>query len=417
MGGRRIPLEAALSGFMGRAAGCIFAATAIAIAACTNGNGDTTPPPSPSSSAPSATATAIATPAPTPTPSPLVTRPRSAAAALQALTVVLSGAGPGCSERVIEAWRGTCAEGDVDADGLADHAYLVPLEGAPPDARPAAILVRLSSVGRVESLTPTGDADATGNALVFFAIEERTGRGGADVIFLGATCGPADCAYSAHVRAWAAGSWSEAGPNASIDNLERASWAGSGVDSRLTLRGGSLRAVAAGPTRSVTSTYALSSGRYTLVATAVAPPAYLYHAIASADAIFAAGNFRASIAAYRAAVESTNLKDWRAENGAEPGRPALLGYALFRIAIASAASGEDPTEALDAAIRNSEEPLFVNAAEAFRKGFQERGGARGGCVVVTAYLATSALPEYVQAMFDYGYANHPIKTYREICPL
>jgi hypothetical protein len=167
-------------------------------------------------------------------------------------------------------------------------------------------------------------------------------------------------------------------------------------------------------------TYQLSAGRYRQVARVPDVPEYLYHAILDADALFDQAKFNDAVAGYRAALANSMLQDWRKETGKGDGRAELGGYALLRIAIGTAAANEDPTAAIDAAIQASREPLWVRAAEEFRRGFQDRSGVHAGCVAVTNYLTkvtpTADNAAYVKAMFDYGFAN-PGKTYREICPL
>ncbi len=94
-----------------------------------------------------------------------------------------------------------------------------------------------------------------------------------------------------------------------------------------------------------------------------------------------------------------------------------MAYSLFRIAVATAARGQDPTKALDAVIRDGKLELFANVALAFRKGLQDQGSVNAGCLEVTQYLGTPGIPEMIERMFDYGFANHPLKSYRDICPL
>jgi hypothetical protein len=160
----------------------------------------------------------------------------------------------------------------------------------------------------------------------------------------------------------------------------------------------------------------LVDGVYQLQSATPDPPQFLFHAILDADTLFDGGDFRGAIAAYAAALEDPDLEDWKEVAGQEPGRPALTGYALFRIAVATAAAGDDPTAAIDAVITGSPEPLFAEAILAFRRGYQEGDSVTRGCLEATHYFSLPASEAILGLRFDYGYGN-PRKGPQDICPL
>ncbi|MBI5949647.1 MAG: hypothetical protein HY875_16015 [Chloroflexi bacterium] len=386
------------------------------VAACRGGSAA---PPATSTPPPGASATSAAeTPSPSPTPDPFASVVTDPAAAVKVLErAIPATASDPCPAALKSGWDATCATGDVDGDGKPDHAYLVRI--AQQDSRnptPGAVLVRRAATGKFETFPVDGDADRGDLGRAIFGISERTGDIAAELVFLTTSCGASNCASTVRVEHWDGSAWRDAGPANAIDNLERAEWQGEKGLSRLVVRGGRLGTVGAGPTRSVTITYSYTNSRYTILKTEPDPAVYLYHAILDADALFLGGKFEQASAAYAAAIANKDLKDWKAEAGRAPGQPALAGYALFRIAVSAAARNEDANAELDDVIRLSKDQLFVNAAEAFRRGFQERQTVHGACLAVTDYLATQGIPDYVREMFDYGYANPP-RTYRDICPL
>ncbi|MBK7327708.1 MAG: hypothetical protein IPI85_01005 [Dehalococcoidia bacterium] len=122
------------------------------------------------------------------------------------------------------------------------------------------------------------------------------------------------------------------------------------------------------------------------------------------------------------------LKDWKAKSDQKDRRPALKGFALFRIVLAKAVLQDDAasiTAAIDRVILQSAlpdfEPLFVNVAMEFRRGYNESGGLIGGCAAVNLYLTRPAAGAdtraYVEQLFNYGYANPAGSAWlTKICP-
>jgi len=279
------------------------------------------------------------------------------------------------------------------------------------------VFVQRAAGSGLERLPPEGEADTSVVGQKVFALAERTGDARADLVLLANVCGAHTCSSRVYVEWWDGTAWRDAGPGTGVDSLDTISFDGKGTAAELVVHGGVINSVGAGPQRAATTAYTFDGVRWSIKSVLPDKPVYLFHAVQDADELFGRAKFAEAIAAYTAAADSKTLKDWRQEADGVNGRDSLAGYARLRIAVATAALGLDATRAMDAAIRDGNDPLFANAAQAFRRGLQEGNGVHGGCLEVTQYLGTSGIPEIVRAMFDYGYGNHPVKTYKEICPL
>lgn len=415
MGGRRLPREKTL----GLALAC---AVTLALASCSGGDGSAEATPLPSSTL--VVATPTTSPPPSPTPDPLGPPPTNAIearAGLQALLGASRFAEP-CPQHLTLSWGVICAQGDAGGDGLPDAAWLIPLrQAAPQGPFPAVVFFRPGGSQEIEEFATEGSADASILGAAIFSLADRDGEPGAELAYLVNRCTANTCTSLVRIQAWDGTAWRDIGPgDDGVPAIDRVALEGEGAQSRIMIHGGKLD-IAAGPTRAATRTYELLGGRYRLTKTEYDPPEYLFHAIVDADALFAAANFEEAIAAYRAAIGAEDLRDWKKDTGRGEGRPALEGYALFRIAVATAALGQDPTEAIDAAIREGKEIVFSIAAQEFRKGLQEHSSVIAGCAEATQYLGTvgngADTPAYIARLFDYGYANQPSRTYQEICRL
>lgn len=409
MGGRRLPGKEAL------AFPLILALAGLA-ASCRHGDAA----PAPSATATLATSTPGATATDSPTPDLLGPPPRDPAEASTRLQAFLAAIPGPCAGAIMlqAAWDAACASGDLDGDGRIDTAVLVPIaaeDGRPPGT--GLVLVKRASLDRLERFPPGGEADTSLSGKTIFGIAERTGDSRAELAILASTCGASTCSSRLYLESWDGSAWRDRGPATWIDGLDQVSFEGPGTRAKLIMHGGIINATGAGPQRAATTTFTFDGVGWGTRTVLPDPPAYLFHAIRDADELFDHGKFEEAARAYAAAIESKDLKDWRQEEDGTNGRDNLVGYALLRIAVATAARGEDANHALDSAIRDSKDPLFANAALAFRKGFQESGGVHGGCLEVTQYLGAAGVPELIRQAFDYGFANHPIKAFRDVCPL
>ena len=394
----------------------LLGAAAVAAAACTGGGAAIAP------SGPSATPAAApsSTPLPTTTPAPdlLGPPPRAAEEVVPALSRFFAAVpGDGCPPRLKADWDAVCVQGDLDGDGKKDAAYLVPL--VPGNGRgpaPAVVIVRRSALTTLETFEQAGTADAGGRGRAVFAVADLIGGGSAQLTFLATVCGASNCLTRLEVQSWDGTAWRPIGPGETFANPDLVKVEGKGPAARITVHAGALATVGAGPPRAASSTYELKQGRFQLSSSVPDRPVYLAHAIFDADARFDLGEWEGAIAAYRAAIADKKLLDWQKESGLGDGRQRLTAYALFRVALATAASGEDPRKAIDAVVLDAREPVFAFAAQEFRRGLLEHGGVEKGCATANVYLGTADIQEYLKDVFNYGYGN-PRRTYRDVCPL
>lgn len=380
-----------------------------------------TPEPSATQAAPSATPTA--SPTPDPLERPPATQPEALAWAQRAIEGVPAGTCPAAVAKV----GGVCAAGEATGDLAPDVAILLPVKAATATATapfPAMVFVWSSQSAKLAPFAEDLTADASPLGSGFFQLADRTGDGRAELSWVQTVCGATGCTSRAVVLTWDGTAWRDIGPGDSVANIDQIAWGGEGARSIIAIHGGKLPASApaeSGPTRASTTEYKLMSGRYAVSSVEKDPPEYLYQAVQDADDAFD-NDMASSQPAYTAVVEDTTLKDWKLKPTDADRRQSLVGYALFRLALIDAALGRDPTQALDRVIRDSKEPLFVYLAEAFRNGFQVRGGVVGGCAEANLYLRTpqgsGADPGgYVAQLFNYGYANPAgSKWIAKLCP-
>jgi hypothetical protein len=408
---------------MSAALAVVLLAGSFFVAGCRGGAAQDAPPAT-ATTRPVDTATAVV-PTATPTPDPLTTVPTSQAEAEAMIEKALGpDFSPPCPDSLLRAGIG-CAGGEATGDGANESAYLVPVKGSSKEQPySSTVFIWSSQSKKLEPFAADLTADSSILGHAFFQMKDRTGDGRADLSYIQNTCGATGCSSRAVVLSWDGTAWRDVGPGEAVSNVDAISWDESGSASVLVIHGGKLPPEAppeSGPTRASTTRYTLTTGRYGVSEVAKDPPEYLYHAVEDADSEFSR-DLAGSQAAYKKVIESTGLKDWKLKADDPDRRPSLAGYAMFRLATIDAALGKDPTVALDRVIRESKEPLFVYLAEAFRNGYQARGGVVGGCAEANLYLRTpqagGADPgAYVAQLFNYGYANPPgSKWMAKLCP-
>ena len=414
MGGRRVP----------RGAIALLLVAGVGLGGCSSGGGAASPRATPVATASPAATTAgtpSATPSPTSTPDPVPARPRDASEARASADAFLKAGGQLCTSAFKRKWGVvTCYQGDFDGDKADDVAVLL-VSAAGDIPSPGLILLKRSGRAATETFATIGDVDLTPRGAALVVVEDFNGDGRLDIAYLQTTCGGANCQSRYEVQAWDGTAWRDIGTGApGFDNADRVAVTGAGRSAKLVVHSGTLASAGAGPARTATATYAVVDGRYTLSESKPDEPVYLIHAILDGDELFLKGDFPAAVTAYQAALATPGLRDWREEAAKGAGRPALRGYALFRIAVAQAALGAPPVDvraAFDALVNGSTDQLFLNVMETFRRAYFEGGEkVHSACVEVTRYLSQPEVAPFVREAFDYGFAN-PRRSPADVCPL
>ena len=119
---------------------------------------------------------------------------------------------------------------------------------------------------------------------------DRTGDAKSDLSYLQNVCGATGCKTFAAVLTWDGNSWRDIGPGGEpTGNVDMVKWDGAGAASKLSVRGGKLTEAVekeAGPSRAATITYEFVSTRYIETSRVPDEPAFLYHALVDAEAVF-----------------------------------------------------------------------------------------------------------------------------------
>lgn len=240
-----------------------------------------------------------------------------------------------------------------------------------------------------------------------------------DIVWSDTTCGARVCFTTVHVTSYVDGgfrSWINGNTTlaSAAVRLEDVMAQGSGQE--LLLHGGVIGTVAAGPQRAMTQQWAsLGGGPYVLVQESHAPSFCLYHHILDADAAMqaAAGqdDYRAAIAAYRAAADDPRLVAcWTRPDEVDE----LRAYALYRLATAHAFAGD--RLAADAAVEELGERYpndsLAELARLWWTAYRTTRDEPAACAVAQALAQRR--PDSWQRLADYGFAN-PTFTPEALC--
>ncbi len=411
----------------------------------------------PAPDAPAATAPASATPVPAtpppgtppteaPTSTPTATAAASPAASPEAsATAEATGLPPAPSDcpealtdypAVISAMIDDAADPVEELDGwLSGCPVAVPDGGnvllAPRDAgQPEALIVTLydASAGRTspaglllvyhktaQAYTSTLTVASTSRVELLDA-SDLNEDGLPDLAYSETACGTHTCFGTLSVLSWDGESYVDwidgmptmAGPEYAFEDLSD-----EGQGKEITLHGGVIESLSAGPQRPWTETYASVGGAaYALLSHEYDASACLYHRILDANAAFDTWpeeGFDAAIEAYEAALVDNSAE---ACGAIEDEVSTLQDFARFRLIVAHVAAG-NATESVKL-VTQVNHPGLRAAATAFMTSYRTSGSVIQACRDTNraAEVDTTSW----QFLADWGYAN-PSFTAQELCPV
>lgn len=408
----------------------LWLAAACLAAAC-GGGGDVrivaltrTPTPEAAVTGEAAPAPGPAAPAPRPS-ADLPEAPDNPLAGGPLVAGYLAGGGAdvaGCLPELAAAWRladvrgERCLFADIDGDGASELAYALAV-AAPGGERPgdvwffedAAEGFRLRTSARVLANDVLED-------VAIEAVADLTGDRFPDLVISARVCGGGACAGRLLVASGHRGTIEDLAPPglalSALDSVRAEDATGDGL-ADVVLRERAAAEPGAGPPRG--RGIVLNWGglkffeRYE-----PDPPRYLFHAVADADAAFAAGAYAEARSRYEAAVSDTALVDWRVETGTGSGRAELAPYALLRAGLAAQREG-DEAGALALFARAADgyaASLHGQAAAIFREAAETGVSPAEACTAAVGYLRVQQT-RYA-AIWNYGFAN-PEHSVGDLC--
>lgn len=402
---------------------------ALLLAACSGGSGGSSTVAT-TATAPPASPTTAATVAPTRAPVP--TKPAALASYAAAVASYLTSdqaAADSCLASLYAAWQmplvapdAGCMLANTDADPGKEIVAVFTAASAASGATAgiefdvaifhrAADGYHVAYESGVQEVSPPGTQ--TFNPVL--AAGDLIGDGGGELAYATGSCGASTCSTTVHVVRGTASGYVSLTP---ADGITMASAEVKVQDTdgngskEIVLTGGEQGSVGAGPQRQQTQVWAWDGAAYALRSMTPAPPAFLYHAVKDADALFAAGKYSDAEAAYLAAVGNSDLKVWNPDKNE---RNELEAYALFRAALAELMSGGDRDKANGYLARGNAYTGTLNRqlAGAFEAGFAAKGEVSVGCGAVREDVKAN-VAEYTQ-FWDFGYSNPPFDP-DTVCP-
>ncbi len=405
-----------------------------------------TPTPTAAAAAPTAAPTAGATTAPMATAAPTAAATATPVAAPEASATAEAGDLPpvpsDCPEALADYPAAISAMIDAAADPAGDleewlSACRVAAAGggnvllAPGDEdQPEALIVTLfdAEAGRTnpaglllvyhkttEAYTSTLTVEST-SRIELLEASDLNEDGQPDLAFSETACGSHTCFGTLSVLswdgegyvAWIDGTPTMAGPAYAFEDVSD-----EGQGKEITLHGGVIESLSAGPQRPWTETYASVDGAaYKLLSFEYDATACLYHRILDANAAFDTWpeeGFDAAIEAYEAALVDNSAE---ACGSIEDEVSTLQDFARFRLIVAHVAAG-NATESVKL-VTQVQHPGLRAAATAFMTSYRTTGSVIQACRDTNraAEVDTSAW----QFLADWGYAN-PSFTAQELCPV
>jgi hypothetical protein len=391
-------------------------------------------------SPPPATSTPVPpteTPAP-PTPVALPDLPEELSQYATAIARYLTATGAPaiCPDGLLDAWAipisafARCAAADTDADGQNELVLvLTPPPGPPTElglpfdrAVTVAILDRSAGSWGVAFQSPATEEEGgflvsvpVGNLDdVLMAVYDVNAVPGAEVVYRVETCGAHTCFTTVKVYGWNGAAYvdlTNGEITISYADITLEDTDGDGA-AEISIHGGAIGSVGAGPTRTRTELYVWDGRQYILAQVTHDPSEYIYHTVLDADDALLSGDLVLALDLYTRALEDRSLVEWK-----ENERPEMEPYVYFRVALTYMALGgavDEAARSLDAAVESNPGSLHGEMARAFRDAWLRTGDATAACLAAGAYVQANL--EAFEEFWYFGYGNREFLPQR-LCPL
>jgi hypothetical protein len=303
---------------------------------------------------------------------------------------------------------------DVDDDGLGELVMVVV------DPRPdygvnlrGDILVMDKDGERYSvAYSAAGDSILVDPALI--EIDDLNSDGHTEMAFSFTSCGAHTCFTTVFIVASGTGTYQDltgGGIQMSYAEPAFADWDGDGV-LELTLHGGTIGSVGAGPQRQRTEAYRWDGTAYVLLETIYDYSNYLYFKVLDANQALSDGKYEEAVALYREAIDNSDLDVWMDESE----RAELAAFSRYRLTLAYLLLGDAPSAqaARDELLAAQADNIYAQVVKVFWDSYLRDADLKIACEQVSGFAA--AHPETVEVLADYGYGN-PTFTPEEVCPL
>ncbi len=374
----------------------------IRISAITATPGEGTPTPTPMSVLSGAGGAALI---------PVPPRPENPFAAGRDLEAYLSGGQPdleGCLQDVVRTWGlamevdgPRCFSVDIDGDGTDEYAFLISFAAnSGPNPSDLWFFQRRGDAWRFFN-SGRALANASTAGLHVRAVEDITGDDAAEIVATWEECGASTCVTHLMVATHHNGALEDLAPaDAFIESLVEFDFDGRTV----SMEGGMVASVGAGPQRGATHVISWAGSRFRLE-TESGEATYLVHQVNDADKAFAAADYSAAQTLYLDAARNSTLPDWKAEVGQAAGRGELQAYSMFRAALAAERSGDTAQSLMLLGRVATEYAGSMHGSIALQYLQALDGGATPGEACSAAEQYIESFQALYVSFWDYGSAN------------
>lgn len=303
-----------------------------------------------------------------------------------------------------------CLSVDIDGDRDNEFAFLISF-GVDAGPQPSDLWF-FESAGEDFRFFNSGRAiaNASTSGLHIRHVEDLTDDGKPEIVATWEDCGASTCVTNLLIASHHNGILEDLAPDdSSIESMEEFEIEG-GV---ITMQGGTIASVGAGPQRGATQVVSWAGSRFRLE-TEPGEAAYLVHLVNDADRAFAAAEYAEAGSLYLEAASNASLPDWKAETGQAAGRTELQAYSTFRAALAAERSGDSSRSLalLRQAADDYQGSMHGSIAEAYLEAIE--GGATPGEACSTAEIFIESFQGLFVQFWDYGSAN-PQRTVFTLC--